>query len=199
MLLFDLGLIKIGNKTVACEEITISTSQENNYRYVSDQVYGTDLEPTKKKIDFTLKKPKLIENDILLYLMTNYLPFSFELYRILDKDDGAQLVGSAAADTITSGVFTYLSSFLNPIAGIISATSTLNKYSGITQMSNGNYLQKYMTLHNCLLSQVSFGPFSGEKVVTEDVQGSALYYSFDSSVSAYYDSILTNRENDFEV
>jgi hypothetical protein len=170
MLLFELGELKIFGSRIACEEITIKTSYELNPRYVSDQINPFDLAPTKNKIEFTIKKPKIIENDILFYLATQHLPFGLDLYRIINSDDVAQTQYAK----------------INPgIRGTY------------TELANGDILQKYMTLYGCTISDAQFGNFDGTKPVTEDIQGQAIDYAFDSGVSAYYDSILSNVLNDY--
>ena len=92
MELFELGFIKIaGVRTIACEEISVSASQENQTRHVCDQIFPVDLHPVKKKVEFTLKKPKLLDNDLLFYLYTHYYPFDIYLYQILDDDETGAL------------------------------------------------------------------------------------------------------------
>ena len=67
---FELGFVKISNEagvnaTLASEEITISTSTDNNVRYACDVQVPIDIAPTKKKFNFIIKKPKFFESDLL--------------------------------------------------------------------------------------------------------------------------------------
>jgi hypothetical protein len=148
--LFELGYITIGTKKILVEEISISTSYDVQPRHVSDQVMALDLEPQKQKIEFTFKKPKVIENDILFFLATNYLPFQFDLFKIYE----------------TNGGKTY-----KPI--------------------------RYLTLLQCQISKASFGNFDGTKPVTEEIQGVALYYTFNEKLSSYSWSILDNFQEEY--
>jgi hypothetical protein len=169
-----------------------------------------DVQPTKKKIDFTLKKPKVLENDILFYLYTNYMTFDLDLYRIINPDDANNpLLGSNAGNPVTntaSNIINDISQALQnsyngfmAAAGQGSSVNTSSTTTGIFKLKNGAVLQHYITLNICQISQISFGNFDGTKTISEDIQGSALYYSFDPSVSAYYDSILNNIKDDFTI
>ena len=143
--LFELGFIKVGgSRTIACEEISVKVSQENQVRHVCDQILPVDLHPVKKKTEFTFKKPKLLENDLLFYLYTHYMTFDIYLYRIRTNVDP----------------------------------------------------ELYMILRACLIDNMNFGNFDGTKPVTEEVNGTALYYEFASGMSAYKDSIRSSDLQD---
>ncbi len=154
---FELGVMKINGKQLICEEINLSVSQELNQRHVSDQVTPIDLQPTKKKVEFTFKRPKLIDNDLFFWYLSTKSVFNFDLYVILESD--------APKDDHSSD---------DPSPTI----------------------QHYMTLYDCQVSDVSFGGFDGTKPVTEEIKGQALYYVFDSSASAYSNSLGTNFKDD---
>jgi hypothetical protein len=148
--LFELGFIKIApGRTIACEEITVKFSQENVPRHVCDQIFPVDLAPTKKKAEFSFKKPKLLGNDLLFYLYTHYFPFDFLLYTLHpnDKDDT-----------------------LEP--------------------------KLYLALRHCVIDSVSIGNFDGTKPVTEEIQGSTLYYEIDKDMSGAHDSIRSSNIQD---
>lgn len=86
--LFELGFIKIAPaRTIACEEINLKFTQENVIRHVCDQIFPVDLAPSKKKIEFSFKKPKLLDNDLLFYMYTHYFPFDFLLYVLEPKEN----------------------------------------------------------------------------------------------------------------
>ncbi len=190
MLLFELGqLILFNGSKIACEEITVKLSYELNPRYVSDQINPFDLAPTKSKIEFTIKKPKILENDILFYLATQHLPFSFDLYRIINSSDLGQITETAyaAPSTLNGNQAQY--------------TAVTKENPGIqvtyTELPNGDFLQKYMTLTGCTISDAQYGNFDGTKPVTEDIQGQAIDYAFDRSASAYYDNIFNTKMDDY--
>ena len=144
--LFELGFIKLSpSRTIACEEINLKFSQENVFRHVCDQVLPVDVAPTKKKAEFSFKKPKLLNNDLLFYMYTHYFPFDFLLYTLQGNDNDDRLIPKL-----------------------------------------------YLALRHCIISDVNIGNFDGTKPVTEEIQGQALYYEFDSQVSAYRDSVRTD-------
>jgi hypothetical protein len=145
--LIELGFIKIPNpsggaRTIACEEISLKFSQENTPRWVCDQIFPVDIHPTKKRAEFSFKKPKLLNNDLLFYLYTHYFPFDLLLYTLHENDEN---------------------DVLEPRA--------------------------YITLRHCVINDVNIGNFDGTKPVTEEIQGSTLYYEFAKGTSAYKDSI----------
>jgi len=154
MELIELGFIKIPNpsggaRTIACEEISLEFTQENTPRWVCDQIFPVDIHPTKKRAQFTFKKPKLLKNDLLFYLYTHYFPFDVLLYTLHEND---------------------VNDVLKPKA--------------------------YMALRHCIIDKVNIGNFDGTKPVTEEIQGSTLYYEFAKGTSAYRDSIRTSNTQD---
>jgi len=87
MELIELGFIKIPNpsggaRTIACEEISLEFTQENTPRWVCDQIFPVDIHPTKKRAQFTFKKPNYLK--MIYYfiytLITFLLTFCFIHY-----------------------------------------------------------------------------------------------------------------------
>lgn len=164
---FELGAIRVLDRTILCEEITISTSTELTPRFVSDQKYPIDLEPHKKGIEFALKKPKILEQDLLFFMTTHDFSFDIQLYRILELPKTSPTARDIAVGTVT---------------GVTNSSG----------MSVDVKVDLQLILKGCTIKDLSFGKYDGTQVVTEDITGNALYYQFpdEHSMSAGYMDIM---------
>lgn len=164
---FELGAIRVLDRTILCEEITVGVTTELTPRFVSDQKYPVDLEPHKKGIEFTLKKPKILEQDLLFFMVTHDFSFDIQLYRILELPRTYSIAEDIAISTVTGSM-------------------------GTSGMSIDLKVDLQLILKGCTIRDLSFGKYDGTQIVTEDVTGNALYYEFPDShdMSAGYMDIL---------
>jgi hypothetical protein len=200
MLIFELGFIKVGQNLIACEEINLTVSYQVNERHVSDQVMPVDLAQTKMKLEFSIKKPKIIENDLLFYLHLNRIPVDIMLYRLVNPQDwNTQNTGTGSSPYLENPAQTQSSANeVNSLAYTGNNNDLLqNSYGSQNFADNDWVIQHYLTLNNCVGVTDSMGNFDGTKPVTEEYQGLALYWSWGSTVEAAQDRLMKSVVNDF--
>jgi len=181
---FELGLLQIKTKEYSaklmCDEFSFSMANENTVRYACDIVAPIDIAPTKKKFNFTIKKPKFFETDHMFISALYSFEFDVRVFRIIQKSE------FFAKGEITKANKTYGSSPLKGSQNVkVQKGMFLGKEANVA--IKGDYvIEHVMNLRHCLIDNVSVGNFDGTKLVTEDIQGVSRFFTFSQNVSGYY-------------
>jgi hypothetical protein len=214
---FELGFIKLKDKsgkhhTLQCEEISVSIQNENTPRYAVDILGPIDIAPGKKKYNFTIKKPKFFESDLLFVYGVYTTNFDLKLYRMVNEHEmsaGARAyeqekynrkIDERRQDQKINNLrknkmLTAAIKAQNPSAGayIENAETGLDKDGGMAKVGD-YFIEHVITLSHCVVDSASFGNFDGTKPVTEEIQGQAQYLVFSQNTAGYYKKTIDGDE-----
>lgn len=193
-LFFELGFLKVkdnnGTHSLACEEITVTVSTDNNARYVCDIITPVDIQPTKKKFSFQIKKPKFFESDLLFVNSVYGGNLTLDLYRLINGND---LTETASQNKHSRELIQKTAMRGAPGAKVTQSSSF--GASGTDQVNiEGFIVEHVLTLNNCAIDSSSFGNFDGTKPISEDIQGIAKNVEFSDNVAGYYKKSIEGDE-----
>lgn len=196
-LFFELGAISVNingtDHMIACEEITLTVTNENTARYACDIRVPIDISPGKRKFSYSIKKPKFFESD-LLYIKAVYGgTFDLKLYRLILKDDITNFKKTLNSD-LKKREKNLNKSKKDPIAAVSMGVSQIGQDSAEAQEGEDFLIEHMITLHKCVVDSVSFGSFDGTKPVSEDIQGQGQYVTFSPATAGYYSKVLKGDE-----
>ena len=212
---FEIGFLRIQKgkeiRNLACEDITVSLDVENILRYTCDLTQPIGINPSRRKFNFTIRKPKFMETDYFFVEALYGGDFQLLLYRLVRDEDWQkrrQYEQRQIKAKENESAQKILTSFMNPITGPYQLVTEGAKYlaskagypdvyvkdRGPIPTTNPKYakrvgdmwLQHVLTLHHCYVDSISFGNFDGTRTVNEEINGVAEYFSYPPGMAGFY-------------
>lgn len=192
-LVFELGVLEISTnvsdninykgKRLLTEEFTISVATENVQRYACDIIAPIDIAPQKKKFNWTIKRPKFFETDYLFFNAMYSFEFDIKVFRIVNK---GEYLGRNKPDYVYPDFPDDLKAHTGEKGINVKRGFLFDARDSGVLMKNEMILEHVMNLRHCLIDSAHIGNFDGTKPVSEDIQGTARFFSFSRNVADWY-------------